>query len=334
MEQAVHPERFDPRDQQGTLIDTEHRGRYWWAAQAVRDKDVLDAGCGTGYGMALLASGGAASVSGVDIDPDAVAEAGERFGDPSAVTRGDLLDLPFGDASFDVVVCFEAIEHVADGARTLGELHRVLRPGGVLLVSSPNPDVYPSGNEHHVHEYRPDELAAAVGELFANVDAYRQHPWLATRIERANGHGGPDGDISAHVRATTALDGGGETYGIVAASDAPLPPLESVVALGDAFEVSWWADHVQSVEAEAHRSVARATAAEQSATERLQDTSRALLDAEQALAQIPLMQSRVQEQLEENRQLLSRLNALEGSLTWRMTEPVRRIKRRLSRGLR
>ena len=259
MEQVAHPERFDPRDQGGTLIDTEHRGRYWWAARAAEGRDVLDAGCGTGYGMSILSAAGATSVTGVDIDPAAVAEAGERFGDPQAVVQGDLLDLPLPDAAFDVVVCFEAIEHVADGERAIGELRRVLRPDGVLLISSPNPAVYPSGNEHHVHEYRPDELAAAVGELFSNVEAYSQHPWLATRIEpadRTRGDGARrDDEAPAQTRTTATIDADGETYAIVAASDAPLPALGDLVVLGSAFEVSWWSQHAANVETEADRSV-------------------------------------------------------------------------------
>jgi 2-polyprenyl-3-methyl-5-hydroxy-6-metoxy-1,4-benzoquinol methylase len=147
-------ERFDPGEDAGKLIDSEHRGRYWWAAQAVAGRDVLDAGCGVGYGLEVLATAGAASVTGVDIDEGAVERARERRVAGEILT-GDLRKLPFEDESFDVVVCFETIHHVADGERALGELHRVLRPGGLLLISSPSPDVYQRGNEHHVHEYRP-----------------------------------------------------------------------------------------------------------------------------------------------------------------------------------
>jgi ubiquinone/menaquinone biosynthesis C-methylase UbiE len=334
MEQAVHPERFDPRDQQGTLIDTEHRGRYWWASRAVAGKDVLDAGCGTGYGMGLLAEGGAASVKGVDIDAEAVAEAGTRFGDPEAVVQGDLMELPLPDASFDVVVCFEAIEHVADGRQAIGELRRVLRPGGLLLVSSPNPDVYPAGNEHHVHEYRPDELAATAHELFANVGAYRQHPWLATRIEPvadadANGAGGDAGQ--PELRSTTSLETHGEMYAVVAASDAPLPPLGGLVALGSAFELQWWSNHVASVEREAHRAVAQAMAREQAVSQRLEQANAALLEAQQELAKVPVLEHRLQEQIEDTNHQHAKVAALEGSITWRITAPLRRLLRRFKR---
>jgi O-antigen biosynthesis protein len=335
MQEAAHPERFDPREQEGTLIDTEHRGRYWWASRAGAGKDVLDAGCGTGYGMRLLAEGGARSVKGVDIDPDAVTEAAARFGDSEAVLQGDLLDLPLPDASFDVVVCFEAIEHVADASRAFGELRRVLRPGGLLLVSSPNPDVYPAGNEHHVHEFAPEELAEAAQDLFANVASYRQHPWLATHIEpvdvAANGNGAGARSTPPELRSTTTLEDRGEMYAIVAASDAPLPTLGGLVALGSPLELRWWSNHVANVEREAHRAVARAMADEQAARQRLEQANGALLEAHQELARVPILEHRLREQIEATNREHAKLVALEGSITWRLTARLRRLLRRFKR---
>lgn len=252
-----HPERFDPRDGEGSLIDTEHRARYWWASRVVRDMRVLDAGCGVGYGIEILAAG-AASVTGLDVDPEAVEEARIRFGAAAEeIVRGDLRELPFDDASFDAVTCFETIEHIEDGARALAELRRVLKAEGLLLISSPNPDVYPPGNEHHVHEYRPEELAAAVGEHFARVERYRQHAWLASAIEPAakpaTRQRTMPGERNGHpeLRRTASLGPGEETYGIVAATDeGALPGGSEAVALGDAFEVGWWSAQIESGRAE------------------------------------------------------------------------------------
>ena len=96
-------------------IAYEHWHRYAFARQFVKDKRVLDAACGEGYGSAVLGTV-AASVVGVDIDKDAVAEAGRRYGRPPEVSFVEesctALSLP--DASFDVVVSFETIEHVPD----------------------------------------------------------------------------------------------------------------------------------------------------------------------------------------------------------------------------
>jgi 2-polyprenyl-3-methyl-5-hydroxy-6-metoxy-1,4-benzoquinol methylase len=258
----VHPERFDPHGAAGTLIDSEHRGRYWWASRLVAAKDVLDAGCGVGYGIEILASAGAAGVTGVDIDPAAVEEAQRRFGERAdAIAQGDLHDLQLDDDSFDVVVCFETIEHLENGERALAEFRRVLRPDGLLLVSSPNPDVYPAGNEHHVHEYRPAELAAAVGEHFAYVTSYRQDAWLASVIEpAADGIGSAVGEWREpwEIRRTTALEAGGETFGIIVAGDERLPTLADVVALGSTFEVGWWSKQVANGKREAEKAAKEA----------------------------------------------------------------------------
>lgn len=273
MDQAVrHPERFDPREGEGTLIDTEHRARYWWASRVVAGRDVLDAGCGVGYGIEILASGGAVAVSGVDVDPDAVGEAEGRFGESAtAIVEGDLQDLPFDDDSFDAVVCFEAIEHVEDGGRALAELRRVLRPDGLLLVSFPNPDAYPGGNQHQAHEYRPAELAAAVGEHFTHVKGYRQHAWLASTIESDDDDRAspPDGwHRPEAIRHTVPLEAGGGTCGIVAASDRGLPAVADVVVLRSTFEVDLWPGEETNTGSNAGRAVAQRATREAAATER------------------------------------------------------------------
>src|SRR5689334_16675248 len=125
------PERFVPDEMRGQLIEAEHVARYVWASSIASGRRVLDAGCGVGYGTAILAGAGAASARGVDV-AEGVLEA-VRAQMPAAVELdvGDVGDLPYGDASFDLVVCFEVIEHVSDQAAALDEIARVLGPGGV-----------------------------------------------------------------------------------------------------------------------------------------------------------------------------------------------------------
>src|SRR6185312_2188975 len=91
------PERLSPANQSGRLILSEHSGRYMWAAQLASRMNVLDAGCGTGYGAQILADGGASRVVGVDISETAIAEAAQYRNPLVEFSLGDLTDLPFSD---------------------------------------------------------------------------------------------------------------------------------------------------------------------------------------------------------------------------------------------
>ena len=164
------------KDERGLPGAAEFRQSGWWehmllryllALDAARDKLVLDSCSGLGWGSHLLA-GVAAGVVGVDLDENAVGISRRNWGDPNAsFVQGSVLDLPFEDQSFDVVLCMEAIEHFgrSDGRRFLRELARVTRPGGLLFGSSAFPetrrgaDELCSKNEHHLHIYTRAERA-------------------------------------------------------------------------------------------------------------------------------------------------------------------------------
>jgi 2-polyprenyl-3-methyl-5-hydroxy-6-metoxy-1,4-benzoquinol methylase len=343
--QNGHPERFDPSDHAGRLMEAEHRARYWWAGQIAAGRDVLDAACGTGYGMELLAAAGARSVTGVDLDPDAVAASTRIAGGELEVHEADVRDLPFEADSFDLVVCWETIEHVAEGERVIEEFRRVLRPDGIILVSSPNPAVYPPGNEHHVHEYPPEELAALVGQHFANVASYRQHPWLCSAIDPApgdpgkNGSNGSNGHRRIEVRSIAGLDEGSETYGIVVAGDGALPGFDELIVLGGDFEVGWWVERVVSagreaseavgaVEVEAQRLLTEAAGREEELRKRLTQTANALYEANQALAQIPALRQQAERAQAESVAVRA---VYESSRSWRLTRPLRTLAFRLRR---
>jgi GT2 family glycosyltransferase/SAM-dependent methyltransferase len=237
----VWSERYIPKTMAG-LTQAEHEARYLWAAPAVPGKEVLDAGCGVGYGSLLLARAGARRVVGIDASAEAVEDARFRAGSGAEFVEGDIQDLPFAAYSFDVVVCFEAIEHVDDGERALAELKRVLRPDGVLIISSPNRGVYPPGNPHHVHEYTAAELRAALSDRFHNVALHRQHPWVSTLITDDVGLEVRDveTDTAAMLRKVAPLKPGRETYTLALASDADLPELPGVAVLAGLNEAESW----------------------------------------------------------------------------------------------
>ncbi len=149
----------------------EHMHRYAMARPLCDGLRVLDAACGEGYGSALLAAG-AARVDGVDLSDEAVGHARSRYGERAnlAFHEADVTQLPFDDASFDRVVSFETLEHLEAQDAMLAEFRRVLRPDGVLLISSPDKAVYTdqhgNDNEFHLRELYRDELESLLGRHF------------------------------------------------------------------------------------------------------------------------------------------------------------------------
>src|SRR5919109_2012590 len=128
------PERFDPATMNG-LIAAEHLARYWLAANLASGLEVLDAGCGVGYGTEMIAGAGASRVVGVDLSAEAIATASERAGELADFQVADVRDLPFNEGAFDLVVCFEVLEHLEDPEPVITGLKGVLREGGLLIAS-------------------------------------------------------------------------------------------------------------------------------------------------------------------------------------------------------
>jgi SAM-dependent methyltransferase len=178
----TYPERIVP-DETSPGIVSLHLKRYEFAAPWCRDRAVLDAGCGVGYGTAHLAEV-AASVVGVDRDEGAIAYARERYARPNVEFRvGDLLDLDLADASFDVVCSFETIEHLDDVGAFLAEIVRVLRREGVFCVSTPLVDETTTSPENPFHrvELSPSDFETLLRGSFRDVELYGQRRLQTTR---------------------------------------------------------------------------------------------------------------------------------------------------------
>jgi len=151
-----------------------HRKAYEEAAAMVHAACVLDWGCNDGYGLEILRSAGH-SVTGVDVAPDALAAANERFGGQVRLALLDRGGAPFPDASFDLVTSFQCIEHVVDYAGYCGEIRRLLKPGGRALFTTPNADIRldPGAkpwSRFHIHEFSGAELAHLLRQHFASVE--------------------------------------------------------------------------------------------------------------------------------------------------------------------
>ena len=167
-------------------LRNQHVARYRWAAGQVGGKRVLDLASGAGYGSALLGAGGARWVVSADRAEEAFRES-ERPGSRAGALRGVLADasrLPFRDASFDLYVSFETIEHVGDDRGVVSEARRVLAPGGVFLCSTPEREVISPGrtlddrpdNPYHVREYARAEFEALLRSGFDRLEWYGQTP--------------------------------------------------------------------------------------------------------------------------------------------------------------
>jgi len=144
-----------------------HVAAYRFAAGVVGGT-VVDAGCGEGYGSEILRPSSRKVVS-LDLDAPTLIHARSRYPSPSFV-RGDLVKLPLADASTDGIVALQVIEHLAHPEGFVREARRVLRPEGVLVVSTPNRATFPAGiNPFHVHEYDGPELRDLLSGAFSEV---------------------------------------------------------------------------------------------------------------------------------------------------------------------
>jgi SAM-dependent methyltransferase len=142
-----------------------HRVAYVFAGPHAAGRRVLDLGCGTGYGAAELAQGGAQLVA-VD---RAVPVASARRSSARFVRAG-IAALPFPAQLFDLVVSFQVIEHLEDPRPYLESIARLLRPDGVALVSTPNILQSERENPYHLHEYEAAELGALLHSHFDSVE--------------------------------------------------------------------------------------------------------------------------------------------------------------------
>ena len=177
----------------------EHLFRYQWAEHYVRaPMKVLDLACGTGFGSALLSHAAGVTVIGGDLDPPSLAAAAAEFGTESGphFAAMDGIRLPLPDRSLDLVLSYETVEHIARYRDFVGELARILKKRGTLLLSTPNRPVNsPDGvihNPFHTQEFDIPELGRVLSGHFSEVSVMGQHyarfdglPGLRGRLGKA-----------------------------------------------------------------------------------------------------------------------------------------------------
>lgn len=178
-------ERYVPAEQ--GRIRLEHLHRYAVAQKIVSGKVVLDVACGEGYGAKLLADI-AEVVFGVDVAEEVIEHASATYVRPNLQFRcGNAIDLEFPDSTFDVVVSFETLEHLAEQEQLLAEIRRVLKPDGILMISTPNRPIYSEesgeSNKFHVNELDFRELNDLLLSVFSQVSYSGQRLLMSSAIQ-------------------------------------------------------------------------------------------------------------------------------------------------------
>jgi GT2 family glycosyltransferase/SAM-dependent methyltransferase len=344
-------------------VEVEHYHRYLLARHYCRGLDVLDIAAGEGYGSALL-SQVARSVVGVEIDAEVVRAAAEEFVRPNLRYEcGDARRIPLEDASVDVVVSFETLEHIVEHDEFLAEMKRVLRPNGFIILSTPDSQVYsPMGsapNPYHLLELTSGEFNALLGKHFLNFEVFTQRAFMGSVILS----GGKEAGVISFENRNHAIIEANESmahapYLIAFASDAALPRTANSVFvhrndLDTDFRVRIEAEMARNATqvalnaAEAARIQAEAvTAATQARLDRtfaswkararirIEMTERRMLKAEHEERVARQQANEAQSALAETRRHYEhevarltadvlRLHAIEYSMTWRATRPLR-----------
>jgi len=169
----------------------EHYHRYTMALNWAEGLDVLDAACGEGYGSHLLATK-AKTVVGVDISTTAIKHAQKTYSKSNLTyIQSNVLSMDFKDDSFDLVVSFETLEHLSEHQELIQEFKRVLKPNGVLIISTPDKKEYSDktgfNNEYHIKELYQDEFADLIQPEFNNIQWFGQKLLFSSTIWNLNG---------------------------------------------------------------------------------------------------------------------------------------------------
>jgi len=173
-----YQERVCPENEKTAVFQC-HLARYKFALQFVKNKVVLDAGCGTGYGADYLSNVGK-EVIGIDISEAAIGYARTHFQkDNLKFEVTDLTSLTFQNSTFDIVCFFDVIEHIEDYKKAIQEIYKVLKLDGLFIISTPNKKIFSDNqpsppNPHHVREFYLSDFQGILRSYFDEVKTYGQ----------------------------------------------------------------------------------------------------------------------------------------------------------------
>ena len=206
-----------------------HEVAYEWSSGLIRDAvgadgsttpealTIVDAGCGEGYGAALLAGALGANVIGLELDRSAAEHARARYGNAITVLEANLDEWPVANDTTDVVISMQVVEHLWNLPKFWAEAKRVLKPGGLMIITTPNRLTFSPSlgrgekptNPFHVEEFDMEQLAAMVGDAgFSDVTCNGLHHGTDLREwEEANGD-----LVALQVQASLASEAAGTQW--------------------------------------------------------------------------------------------------------------------------
>ena len=218
-------ERMVPAFHQGALVYGEHLTRYESVVDLIKDKVVLDIASGSGYGSYIMAEK-AKKVYGVDIDRESVAYAKKNYGRSNIeFLQGSAETIPLENHSADTVVTFETVEHIKKYHQFLREIKRVLKPGGLVIVSTPNDTEFSENNHFHWHEFKYKELHELLGKYFKNVQPFFQYTWLFVGL-MGESDASHEGNLNIDVSNLNKLPKEKAIYFLAICSDGPIDSLK------------------------------------------------------------------------------------------------------------
>ena len=297
-------------------IELEHLHRYLLACKVAAGKFVLDIASGEGYGSKMLAQT-AHKVTGVDISQEAVSHAQEKYQASNLEFRlGSCSGIPLDDASVDVVVSFETIEHHDEHEAMMQEIKRVLRPDGVLVISSPDKLEFSarfgSTNAYHVKELYRDEFVKLLASHFKNLSIYGQRVVYGSAIFREDGIS-PVESYELSSEELPAIPGVPHAIYLLAIATDAEPPLLSSGVLEQRIEDSDFTKFWRKLMVERDGQIASLNQAVAECDGQIASLNQAVAERDGQIASL-------------HRQIHEILS----SKSWKLTKPLRHFRRVLS----
>lgn len=218
-------ERMIPELNEGYAFYYEHISRYLFTSQFTNGKRVLDMGCGVGYGVDIIATNGnPLSILGFDIDNETIEYAKAYYQKSTKIKfiKDDVLNFSnIPKQTFDIVTCFEVIEHISEQEKVLNNIVNSLNESGILFISTPNKYTYPDGNQFHKLELYPEEFTIFLNSKFKYVTVLHQTFEFVEKISNNQSR-----EHKSVLASIDEVDPKHSQYLLAICSNSPIPKFE------------------------------------------------------------------------------------------------------------